>query len=78
MGLKPIVDTIQEHEKYGNTGEQHRKIAHGLVDGFEALGNVVSTVVDVSLWKTLLDFIWFIYFFNFSCRSKQKTISDVR
>ncbi|XP_022914574.1 uncharacterized protein [Onthophagus taurus] len=47
LNLKPIVDTIEEHEKYGNDGEQHRGIAKALVHGFDGLGKKVNDVVDL-------------------------------
>ncbi|KAJ8922819.1 hypothetical protein NQ315_007854 [Exocentrus adspersus] len=44
---KPIVDTIQEHEKYGNDGEHFRKVANVVVGGIEGLSNTLNTVVEL-------------------------------
>lgn len=44
---KPIVDSIQEYEKYGNDGSQHKKIGDGIVNGYEAFSNIVNAAVEV-------------------------------
>ncbi|XP_018573363.1 uncharacterized protein LOC108912585 [Anoplophora glabripennis] len=44
---KPLVDTIQEHEKYGNDGEHFRKIANKVVGGIEGLSNVLNTAAEL-------------------------------
>lgn len=45
---KPIVDTIQEHEKYGNNGDKYRNIGVAVVNGFEGLSNFLNSAVEVS------------------------------
>ncbi|KAJ8936934.1 hypothetical protein NQ314_012115 [Rhamnusium bicolor] len=49
---KPIVDTIQEHEKYGNDGDQFRNVANVLIAGVEGLSNALNAAVEVveQLW----------------------------
>lgn len=44
---KPIVDTIQEHEKYGNDGGKIRAFGTVVVGAFEGLSNALNTLVDV-------------------------------
>ncbi|XP_063931536.1 uncharacterized protein LOC135143571 isoform X2 [Zophobas morio] len=44
---KPIVDTIQEHEKYGNDGGKTRVAATYLIGGLEGVSNILNTIVDV-------------------------------
>lgn len=44
---KPIVDSIQEYEKYGNDGRQHNKIGNAIVNGYEAFSNIVNAVAEV-------------------------------
>ncbi|KAJ8951755.1 hypothetical protein NQ318_012606 [Aromia moschata] len=44
---KPIVDTIQEHEKYGNDGELHRKAANLFVGKVEGLSNGLNGIVEL-------------------------------
>lgn len=45
---KPVVDTIEEHEKYGNDGTHFRAIATGLIGKVEGASNVLNAIVDVS------------------------------
>ncbi|CAH1375404.1 unnamed protein product [Tenebrio molitor] len=44
---KPIVDTIQEHEKYGNDGEKFRSVGVAIVGGYEAVSNLLNAAVEV-------------------------------
>ncbi|KAG5867400.1 hypothetical protein JTB14_022631 [Gonioctena quinquepunctata] len=44
---KPIVDTIQEYEKYGNDGGKFRQVGTALVGGYEALSNILNAAVEL-------------------------------
>ncbi|CAH1963322.1 unnamed protein product [Acanthoscelides obtectus] len=44
---KPIVDTISEHEKYGNDGQKGRDVAKIAIDGFEGFSNVLNSLVEL-------------------------------
>ncbi|XP_023012077.2 uncharacterized protein [Leptinotarsa decemlineata] len=44
---QPIVDTIQEHEKYGNDGGKLRAAGTAFVGGVEALSNVLNAAVEL-------------------------------
>lgn len=46
---KPIVDTIQEHEKYGNTGDQFYGAGRALINTYEGFANLINKVIDVSI-----------------------------
>ncbi|KAJ8973113.1 hypothetical protein NQ317_014452 [Molorchus minor] len=46
---KPIVDTIQEHEKYGNDGDHFRKAANVLIGGLEGVSNGLNAIVEIPL-----------------------------
>lgn len=46
---KPIVDSIQEYEKYGNDGGKQRQIGTAIVNGYEAFSNIVNAAVEVRL-----------------------------
>ncbi|XP_013105305.2 uncharacterized protein LOC106085548 [Stomoxys calcitrans] len=41
----PIVDTISEHEKYGNNGDMFDGISRSLVNGYEAFSNFLNTII---------------------------------
>uniref|UniRef100_A0A0A1X0P9 Polycystic kidney disease 2-like 1 protein n=1 Tax=Zeugodacus cucurbitae TaxID=28588 RepID=A0A0A1X0P9_ZEUCU len=43
--LEPIVDTISEHEKYGNNGDMFDGIARSIVNGYEAFSNLLNTLI---------------------------------
>ncbi|KAH1026965.1 uncharacterized protein LOC125502660 [Dendroctonus ponderosae] len=43
---KPIVDTIQEHEKYGNDGGKGRAAGTALVAAVEGISNALNAAVD--------------------------------
>ncbi|XP_060531751.1 uncharacterized protein LOC132705278 isoform X2 [Cylas formicarius] len=43
---RPIVDTIQEHEKYGNEGDKSRQLGIFVVGAFEGFSNAINAVVD--------------------------------
>lgn len=43
---EPIVDTIQEHEKYGNDGD--RPFDRAFVNGLEVFSNFINKLIDVS------------------------------
>lgn len=47
LNPKPIVDTIQEHEKYGNDGGQGRAVGTKVVAAFEGFANILNAIVDV-------------------------------
>ncbi|KAI8430758.1 hypothetical protein MSG28_000926 [Choristoneura fumiferana] len=44
---KPIVDTISEEEKYGNTGDKFYGAGRALVGGAEGVSNLVNSVLEV-------------------------------
>ena len=46
---KPLVDVIQEHEKYGNNGGIHRQITMGIIDGYSTLGRLGNALLDVRM-----------------------------
>lgn len=48
----PIVDTIQEHEKYGNDGDRFG-FGRKIVDSYEALANIINKLIDVSCHRSL-------------------------
>ncbi|XP_073829594.1 uncharacterized protein [Musca autumnalis] len=41
----PILDTIHEHEKYGNNGDMFDGISRSLVNGYEAFSNFLNTII---------------------------------
>ncbi|KAJ1531868.1 hypothetical protein ONE63_000517 [Megalurothrips usitatus] len=43
---KPIVDTIREEDKYGNTGDRFAFVGRGVVAGFEGFSNILNKVLD--------------------------------
>ncbi|XP_067638947.1 uncharacterized protein [Eurosta solidaginis] len=43
--LEPIVDTISEHEKYGNNGDMFDGLARSIVNGYEAFSNIINTFI---------------------------------
>lgn len=44
----PIVDTIKEEEKYGNTGDKFETVGKALVNGSESLASLLSNAAGVS------------------------------
>lgn len=44
---KPIIDSIQEKDKYGNDGDKYRNIGIAFVNGFEGLSNFLNNAVEV-------------------------------
>ncbi|KAG6465285.1 hypothetical protein O3G_MSEX015050 [Manduca sexta] len=44
---KPIVDTISESEKYGNTGDKFYGAGQVLVGGAQGVSNIVNSVLDI-------------------------------
>ncbi|XP_061390611.1 uncharacterized protein LOC133325929 [Musca vetustissima] len=42
---QPILDTINEHEKYGNNGDMFDGISRSLVNGYEAFSNFLNTII---------------------------------
>ncbi|KAI4463148.1 apontic [Holotrichia oblita] len=52
LGVKPLVDTISENEKYGNEGGFQRYAATGFVNYIKALSNVINTIVELPFQKT--------------------------
>ncbi|XP_059045824.1 uncharacterized protein LOC131841525 [Achroia grisella] len=44
---KPLVDTIQEEEKYGNTGDKFYGTGRAIVSGAEGVSNFVNSVIEV-------------------------------
>lgn len=48
LQLEPIVDTISEHEKYGNNGDMFDGIARSIVNGYEAFSNLLNAIIQVS------------------------------
>ncbi|XP_017775918.1 PREDICTED: uncharacterized protein LOC108562175 isoform X2 [Nicrophorus vespilloides] len=43
---RPLVDTIQEHEKYGNNAEGPRRISTAIINGFDGISNVANALID--------------------------------
>ncbi|EDV44459.1 uncharacterized protein Dana_GF20369 [Drosophila ananassae] len=41
----PILDTISEHEKYGNNGDMFDGISRSIVNGYEAFSNLLNTFI---------------------------------
>ncbi|KAH8235768.1 hypothetical protein KR032_007013 [Drosophila birchii] len=41
----PILDTISEHEKYGNNGDMFDGISRTLVNGYEVFSNLLNTFI---------------------------------
>ncbi|XP_049825719.1 uncharacterized protein LOC109598392 [Aethina tumida] len=50
-GPKPLVDTIQEHEKYGNDGDKLRSIGTFIIGKYEGLSNALNAAVDLPFQK---------------------------
>ncbi|XP_071452905.1 uncharacterized protein [Hetaerina americana] len=52
---QPIVDTISEEDKYGNTGDSLGALGRGIVGGSEALSNFVNLAIEypTNLFKSL-------------------------
>lgn len=46
---KPIVDKIQEQEKYGNAGDKHIGVGRAVVDAYENFSNFLNALVAVSI-----------------------------
>lgn len=44
---KPIVDTIQEEDKYGNTGDKFYTAGRAIVAGASGVSNLVNSVLEV-------------------------------
>ena len=42
------MDTISEHEKYGNNGDMFDGIARSIVNGYEAFSNLLNALIQVS------------------------------
>ncbi|XP_023166498.2 uncharacterized protein LOC111596476 isoform X2 [Drosophila hydei] len=41
----PIVDSISEHEKYGNNGDKFENISRSIVNGYEAFSNLLNSFI---------------------------------
>lgn len=46
---KPIVDTISESEKYGNTGDKFYTAGKSIVGGAEGISNFVNSALEVRI-----------------------------
>ncbi|XP_067209891.1 uncharacterized protein [Linepithema humile] len=46
---KPIVDKIQEEEKYGNAGDRHIGVGKAVVNAYENFSNFLNTLVAIPL-----------------------------
>lgn len=44
---KPIVDTIQEEDKYGNTGDKFYTAGRAIVGGASGVSNLVNSILEV-------------------------------
>ncbi|XP_030381088.1 uncharacterized protein LOC115628952 [Scaptodrosophila lebanonensis] len=42
----PILDTISEHEKYGNNGDMFDGISRSIVNGYEAFSNLLNSFIE--------------------------------
>ncbi|XP_031340989.1 uncharacterized protein LOC116169101 [Photinus pyralis] len=49
----PIVDTISEADKYGNTGEQFKPVGNLITGSFQKISRVINAVVDTPTTKTV-------------------------
>ncbi|XP_050511161.1 uncharacterized protein LOC114348211 isoform X2 [Diabrotica virgifera virgifera] len=49
---KPVVDTAQEYEKYGNDAATQNRIAHLFIGGVEGFSNVLNAAVEVPFIAT--------------------------
>lgn len=67
---KPIIDTIQEHEKYGNTGDKFRPIGNAIVGGYEGFSNFLNAAADVRTMILIL-----VSFFSLGYRRRSDNIS---
>uniref|UniRef100_A0A336MPU0 CSON005128 protein n=1 Tax=Culicoides sonorensis TaxID=179676 RepID=A0A336MPU0_CULSO len=45
-GQKPLIDRIQEHEKYGNNGDQFYFFTRGLVNGYQKFADVLNGIIE--------------------------------
>lgn len=45
----PIVDTIEEHEKYGNAGDKFDGVSRAIINGYEAFANFLNALIEVSM-----------------------------
>ncbi|KAH8415305.1 hypothetical protein KR222_002736, partial [Zaprionus bogoriensis] len=43
----PLLDSISEHEKYGNNGDKFDGISRSLVNGYEAFSNLLNSFIQV-------------------------------
>lgn len=52
---RPIVDTIAEHEKYGNSGDKFYPIGRAFVNTYEGFSNFLNRLLDapVEIAKTV-------------------------
>uniref|UniRef100_A0A1Y1LWB6 Uncharacterized protein n=1 Tax=Photinus pyralis TaxID=7054 RepID=A0A1Y1LWB6_PHOPY len=50
----PIVDTISEADKYGNTGEQFKPVGNLITGSFQKISRVINAVVDVSFYQSIV------------------------
>ncbi|ALC49111.1 CG5928 [Drosophila busckii] len=41
----PLLDSIQEHEKYGNNGDKFDNISRSIVNGYEAFSNFLNSLI---------------------------------
>lgn len=44
---RPIIDTISEHEKYGNEGDRFYGIGRAIVNGYEQFANFMNKLLNV-------------------------------
>uniref|UniRef100_A0A1B0DJS6 Uncharacterized protein n=1 Tax=Phlebotomus papatasi TaxID=29031 RepID=A0A1B0DJS6_PHLPP len=44
---QPIVDSIREEDKYGNTGDKFYPVGRKVVDGFESFSNIINKFFEV-------------------------------
>ncbi|GAB0100882.1 uncharacterized protein DMENIID0001_169800 [Sergentomyia squamirostris] len=47
MNAQPIVDSINEEDKYGNSGDKFYPVGRKVVDGFESFSNLINKFFEV-------------------------------
>ena len=52
------MDTIQEHEKYGNSGDRFYPVGRAIVNGYEGISNALNKLIDV--WNETYFFFFII------------------
>lgn len=76
------MDTIQEHEKYGNDGDRFFGAGRKLVDSYEGLANIINKLIDVSFEQDVSKrfnlFIFYVLYLPHSLPGKLQKASPER